>query len=94
MRCGEVMEYKPCGNICMPTCSDPEGKNCGDTGGCEEGCFCKEGMVYDGLNTCYADDQCGCKVPDQNNVYINVRISHVLLNFVGWFFHNRLELLT
>ena len=76
MRCGEVMEYKPCGNICMPTCSDPEGKNCGDTGGCEEGCFCKEGMVYDGLNTCYADDQCGCKVPDQNNVFINVRITY------------------
>ncbi|ELU10221.1 hypothetical protein CAPTEDRAFT_141748, partial [Capitella teleta] len=72
MECGEGMEYKPCGNICMPTCSDRKGVNCGDTDGCEEGCFCKEGMVFDGVGTCFSEVECGCQLPDQGNVYINV----------------------
>ena len=66
------MEYKPCGNICLPTCSDLDGTGCGDMEGCEEGCFCKEGMVFDGVGKCFAKEKCGCEVPDQNGVYVNV----------------------
>ncbi|ELU10327.1 hypothetical protein CAPTEDRAFT_158152 [Capitella teleta] len=77
MKCGEGMEYKACGNICLPTCSDPKGVNCGDTDGCEEGCFCKEGMVFDGVGSCYSSNKCGCKVPDQGDVYINVGVSYI-----------------
>ena len=66
------MEYQACGSICMPSCSDPEGVGCGDMAGCEEGCFCEEGKVYDGEGTCYDDDMCGCEVPDKG-IYVNVR---------------------
>ncbi|ELT91217.1 hypothetical protein CAPTEDRAFT_77232, partial [Capitella teleta] len=44
--CGENMEFKPCGDACVPTCSDKTGENCGNLGPCTEGCFCKEGFVY------------------------------------------------
>lgn len=73
MECGEGMEYQACGSVCMPTCKDPEGQECGDTDVCEEGCFCKEGTVFDGVGSCYSSTKCGCKVPEQGNVYINVR---------------------
>jgi len=66
------MEFKECGNPCLPTCSDPEGMNCGRIEHCEEGCFCKEGMIFDGEGKCLAAAQCGCEVPEQN-VYVNVR---------------------
>merc|ERR1711976_275652 len=76
MECGEGMEYKACGSSCMPTCSDRQGTGCGDTGDCDEGCFCKAGMVYDGENSCIPESSCGCKVPDQG-VFINVGESYL-----------------
>jgi fibrillin 1 len=72
LECGEGMEYKVCGSICMPTCKDPKGARCGDTNDCEEGCFCKEGKVFDGNSRCINPEACGCPVPDQDGAYINV----------------------
>ena len=74
MECGEGMEYKAAGSTCLPTCSDPEGTQCGDVDGLEEGSFCKTGMVYNGVSTCFAKEKCGCKVLDQDGVYINVSV--------------------
>lgn len=72
MECdGKNMEYKPCGDPCMPTCSDREAANCGDLGPCGEGCFCKKGFVFDGEKDCISEDTCGCEVPELG-IYINV----------------------
>lgn len=81
----------------MPSCGDPEAQECGDINGCEEGCVCKEGMVFDGHGGCLPIESCGCRLPIQTNVYINVSKCHggnhihlvVLTNFsiqVGEYF--------
>lgn len=70
MECPENMEYKPCGDPCLPSCMDLEGENCGDLGPCQEGCFCQSGFVFDG-EICISSDSCGCEVPDIG-IFINV----------------------
>ena len=71
MECGENMEYKPCGDPCMPSCSDIKGENCGDLGACGEGCFCKSGHVFDGKK-CIPQSSCGCQI-ESLGIFINVR---------------------
>lgn len=72
VKCGDGMEFKECGDTCMPTCTDPKGNNCADAP-CEEGCFCKDGLVYDGVGTCHSPDECGCQVPGSSD-RINVSL--------------------
>ncbi|WAR04466.1 FCGBP-like protein [Mya arenaria] len=71
--CGENMEYKICGPLGEPTCADfrsgtTPGENGtlsgGDTDGCHEGCFCKEGYMLDGED-CVPEEECGCVFNDQ-----------------------------
>lgn len=76
MKCGENMEYKPCGDPCLPTCADRAGENCGDLGPCSEGCFCKKGFVYDGKSECIPESDCGCEVPSLG-IYINVSMDQL-----------------
>jgi hypothetical protein len=75
------MDYQICGKSCLPTCSDPEGEQCADMGNCQEGCFCKDGLVYDGESKCIRPNQCGCAVPEQN-VFVNVRV--IALIFISF----------
>ena len=70
LQCGEHMEYKDCGNVCEPTCADPEGNDCQLIGICEEGCFCKEGFVASN-EACVPLEECGCTDADGN--YYEVR---------------------
>ncbi|ELT96344.1 hypothetical protein CAPTEDRAFT_168416 [Capitella teleta] len=74
--CGENMEFKPCGDACVPTCSDKTGENCGNLGPCTEGCFCKEGFVYNQDGACIKEEQCGCQVPGED-IFIPVGESYV-----------------
>jgi hypothetical protein len=74
--CGENMEYKACGDACVPTCSDQDGENCGALGPCTEGCFCKDGFVYDQNGNCIEPKECGCKVPGED-IYIQVGESYI-----------------
>ena len=60
MACPENMEYKDCGDPCEPTCMDPQGEDCEAMDHCEEGCFCKKGLVWDGTSKCVDKDECGC----------------------------------
>ena len=75
---GENMEYKACGDPCIPTCSDRDGANCGDLGPCSEGCFCKKGFVHDGKEDCIPATDCGCVVEDIG-IYINVRTKVLII---------------
>lgn len=72
--CPEGMEFKACGDACVPTCTDPEGENCGNLGPCTEGCFCKDGLVFNQDGKCVEPDECGCKVPGED-IVIPVRTS-------------------
>ena len=65
------MEFKACGEPCVPTCTDLEGDDCGNLGACTEGCFCKEGFVFNQDGACIREEECGCLVPDEG-IYINV----------------------
>lgn len=61
--CGDGMVFKECGDACVPTCTDATGENCGNLGPCTEGCFCKDGLVYNQDGACVEPDDCGCKLP-------------------------------
>merc|ERR1711976_198495 len=74
--CGENMEYKACGAPCVPTCTDLKGEECGDLGACTEGCFCKEGFVFDNEGKCIEEEECGC-LHEEQGVYINVGESFI-----------------
>lgn len=71
------MEYRPCGDPCLPSCADPRGQNCGDLGPCTEGCFCKSGYVFDGKK-CIPKSSCGCMI-DSLGIFINVSLEIYLL---------------
>ena len=64
MTCPADMEYQECGDPCQPSCANLEGKKgkkCKSADKCEEGCFCKEGKVWDGHSACIDPEQCGCE---------------------------------
>ena len=77
MTCGANMEYKACADPCVPTCSDEKAENCGDLGPCTEGCFCKDGYVFDNAGKCIETEKCGCLYKEQG-VYVKVKNNQYL----------------
>ena len=61
LTCGENMEYLTCATSNrMKTCADVMGSLALPTQDlCQEGCYCKEGMVLDG-DRCIMEEDCGC----------------------------------
>ena len=75
--CGEGMSPRICGVPCQNTCDDPDGIRCVKGTYCSApGCYCDEGLVYDGKGKCHSRDQCSaptCRAPDDDTVVIEVR---------------------
>jgi hypothetical protein len=53
---------------CAKTCIKPKGDyDCGVLKPIE-GCYCKDGFVYDGTGNCIKVESCGCPLPDNSAI--------------------------
>ncbi|XP_063367819.1 zonadhesin-like [Cydia amplana] len=66
-KCGPNQEYKECGSICEPSCSDLDNPSQVCPAVCVKGCFCKEGFVKDEHGNCVYPSQCPLPICNKPN---------------------------
>ncbi|XP_061704905.1 zonadhesin-like isoform X1 [Cydia pomonella] len=66
-KCGPNQEYKKCGTICEPSCSDLDNPPQVCPKVCVEGCFCKEGFLKDEHGNCVYPSQCPLPICNKPN---------------------------